>query len=62
MNQHGAVVPSSRLDARAVQGCLLFTLLFQSDATHLLAQLPFSAFSHRADVGRRAIAGACILF
>ena len=27
MNQHGAVVPSSRLVARAVQGYLFFTLI-----------------------------------
>ena len=35
MNQHGAVVPSSRLDARAVQGCLFITSLLQLDATQL---------------------------
>ena len=40
MNQHGAVVPSSRLDARAVKGCIFFTSLSQSDETHLTAWLP----------------------
>ena len=40
MNQHGAVVPPSRLDARAVKGCIFFTSLSQSDATHLTAWLP----------------------
>ena len=40
MDQHGAVVPTSRLDARAVKGCIFFTSLSQSDATHLTAWLP----------------------
>ena len=39
MNQHGAVVPSSRLDARAVQGCLSFLFsLLQLDSTHLASE------------------------
>ena len=38
MNQHGAVVPSSRLDARAVQGCLFIIPLLQQDAKHLAAR------------------------
>ena len=38
MNQHGAVVSSSRLDARAVQGCLFIIPLLQQDAKHLAAR------------------------
>ena len=35
MNQHGAVEPPSRLDARAVQECLFFISPLQLDSTHL---------------------------
>ena len=38
MNQHGAVVPSSRLDARAVQGCLFLISLLKLDAKHLTSE------------------------
>ena len=38
MNQHGAVVSSSRLDARAVQGCLFIIPLLQQDVKHLAAK------------------------
>ena len=38
MNQHGAVVPSSRLVARAVQGCLFLISLLKLDAKHLTSE------------------------
>ena len=44
MNQHGAVGPPSRLDARAVQECLFFTSTLQLDSTHLAGDAELEQF------------------
>ena len=44
MNQHGAVEPPSRLDARAVQECLFFTSTLQLDSTHLAGDAELEQF------------------
>ena len=44
MNQHGAVEPPSRLDARAVQECLFFISPLQLDSTHLAGDAELEQF------------------